>query len=89
MGFDDNKDYPENIPKEPGYYWARTAGYGWWNLIVHIKGDTPYLHYRGWNLSEEKQFSGNLPYNIYFGPRIQDPTPPDLFYQALSRREGT
>jgi hypothetical protein len=33
----------KNKPSEPGLYWARSRGYRWWNLIVRVGGEPPYL----------------------------------------------
>jgi len=66
-----------NKPTEPGFYWARSrASFQWYNLIVHIYGDIPYLSYETWDLVEGKIESGKDP-SYYFGPKIEEEKVPN------------
>ncbi len=39
-----SKKGTRNLPENPGFYFGRTAGFNWFNLIIEISGDHPYLH---------------------------------------------
>lgn len=43
-------------PNRPGYYWAKSGNYKWFNLLVCIHGDAPFLKIKAWNLVEDKVF---------------------------------
>lgn len=58
-------------PEKAGIYWARTSGdYRWYNLIIEIHGDSPYLQYTCFNRITENIDKGVDPYEYYFGPEI-------------------
>lgn len=61
-------------PTEPGFYLAATSGYQWWNLVVHVRGEVPYLRIDAWSFIEDRVFA-NIPiYDIeQFGPKISNP----------------
>lgn len=66
-------------PTEPGLYLARKdKSFRWWHIIVEIRGETPYLSYRAWDLSGPEELGtwrrGVRP-DFLFGPRI-DAEPP-------------
>jgi len=67
-----------NKPTEPGYYWARrNNAFRWWNLIVRIHGERPYLSFMSWDILDNKIEGGADPSCFDFGPRIDDPASPD------------
>lgn len=73
---------PKNVPTEPGMYWARYKGFAWWNIIVEIAGDAPYLYvYRIWNRPESTATTGTfIPADLEiceYGPRIIEDKPKD------------
>lgn len=45
---------PEQIVRPPhaGFWWARTQGCKWWNLIVRVWGDPPYYSIDIWDIKE-------------------------------------
>lgn len=32
------------MPTEPGFYWASSGTFGWYNLIVRVEGQAPMLY---------------------------------------------
>lgn len=67
----------KNLPAEPGFYWGRGNKYKWWNLIVRIGGDSPYLRVN-WilDLSIVKFYSSSEIWDVDFdviGPKIDKP----------------
>lgn len=46
--------HEKDMPKEVGYYWARGSGFKWWNLIINIYGEFPYLRYRIWDIVNDR-----------------------------------
>ena len=32
------------VPQEAGFYWAKERGVDWFNLLVKVEGDSPFLH---------------------------------------------
>lgn len=54
----------DSLPKETGFYWARSEEYSWCNLIVHIKGEIPYLEYIAWNLVDGTLIKGKDPLDL-------------------------
>ena len=66
----------KNKPAKPGFYWARSRPtFNWYNLIVHIYGDVPYLSYETWDLLNNTIERGTDP-DYYFGPEIERPAVP-------------
>lgn len=66
-------------PTEPGLYLAKSRDdFKWWNLIVEIQGEAPFLNFRGWDRSGPSKngevFYGQDPknYPIVFGPKIEE-----------------
>lgn len=43
--------YP--TPTEIGFYWAKSDTYQWWNLIVEVYGESPFLKIRAWNRGKD------------------------------------
>lgn len=69
------KDYGyRNTPKKSGIYWAKKdSSYEWWNLIVEIYGELPYLGWKAWDRGKDKIISGNSKPDFIFGEEIIEP----------------
>lgn len=62
-----------NLPSQTGFYWARTSGHRWWNLIVNVRGDAPFFCIDMWEYTHDKLVVLGSVYDIVeFGPRIED-----------------
>jgi hypothetical protein len=62
-----------SLPTEAGFWWAKTGKTPYFNLIVEVFGDAPFLRLRGWNLLQN-QFAEVDPHIIEeWGPRIAKP----------------
>lgn len=69
---------PMNAPNEAGFYWARERGTNWWNYIVRVTGEAPYLKIDFVWKRAENSFAE--PYRVFaFGPKIEIPPDPVLF----------
>lgn len=40
--------------KEPGFFWAKSENYKWYNLIIEVFGDYPFFKIRAWNRGLDK-----------------------------------
>ena len=70
----------KNIPSEPGLYLVRTKRYKWWNLILEVQGEKPFLYIKliadrsGVNPATGKShFGGETPQYYWWGPKIEEP----------------
>lgn len=64
------------MPKEPGYYWAKESCFKWWNLIIRVYGDSPYLRYDTWNIYRDKLIPDDRRSETFIGeigPKIEEP----------------
>lgn len=62
---------PVNWPQGQGFYWARYRGFKFWNLILSVYGDVPFLRIDAWDMSENKVIENLDPETIQeFGPLI-------------------
>lgn len=63
-----------DIPTEQGLYWAKSdTDYRWYNLIVAVVGESPWLSiYYAFNRSEHRTVPVD-PKGIIWGPRIEEP----------------
>lgn len=62
-----------HIPTSEGFYWAKTSGYQWFNLIIRIHGESPFLHIDAWEYVERRVIADIHPYEIAeVGPLISD-----------------
>jgi hypothetical protein len=67
----------KNIPQYPGFFWARSAGYKYWNLLVYVQGEAPFLFLEAWEYNEGILRSLIHTYDIEeFGPEIAKDPPP-------------
>lgn len=72
-----NKDEAEvrRLPSVGGFYWARQTAYEWYNLIVYVMGDPPFMRLRAWHYIDGESHEIEV-YNIAeFGPRIEESKP--------------
>lgn len=72
---------PLNTPDSDGIYWARSKRSKWWNLIVKVYGDPPFLTVDVvWRWAEDQLvINRNMLSEVYeFGPKIETPTDPTL-----------
>lgn len=60
----------ENRPQETGYYWAKTNGYKWYNIIVQVYGDFPFFKVNGYDFSKDKGVT-DISQIAEFGNRIE------------------
>lgn len=64
----------KNIPTEPGFYWAKSRSYKWYNCIIQISGESPYLEWTVWDRANDKLLMGKgVPSEFTFGLRINEP----------------
>ena len=67
----------KNKPSKEGLYWARSRRCQWWNLIVIVDGDAPYL--RIYAVRDSSDMTAKEPHDIYeFGDEIVRPQKPVL-----------
>ena len=67
----DIKVYPK--PQTPGFYWARSGNHLlYYDTIVYICGDVPYLRYSSRNVHTGEIRQGSDP-EFFFGPEITRP----------------
>jgi len=64
-----------NRPTEPGFYWAREKDFRWWNVIVQIAGEPPWLEV-GHIFSRSSRSIGSIS-GLIFGPKIEVPPDPE------------
>ena len=66
----------KNIPTETGFYWAKSdVGYKWYNLIVNIFGEAPFLQWEAWNIVKKIVVKGVGSPEFIFGEKINEPEP--------------
>lgn len=72
-----------NAPNEPGLYWARERGSKYWNYIVRVGGESPYLSIEFvWKRFED---SWAEKYKVFaFGPKIELPSDPVLHPKEIA-----
>ena len=72
-------------PDKPGYYWCKTVSYTWWNLIVEVYDEAPYLKTRI-ILARYGSNSGNPVHisDVGWGPRIEDPPKPKDYFDPAT-----
>ena len=66
-------DAPKNTPSGQGIYLARTMDCRWWNLLVQIEGEAPYLYFHAWHRRTYEVIEGRHPSDFWFGPKIKVP----------------
>ena len=61
------------LPQRPGLYLARTKDSKWWNLVVAILGQPPYLTLDCWSWADGGTVThyASPPFTIWFGPEIE------------------
>jgi hypothetical protein len=64
----------ENQPSKPGFFWAKSSGCKWYDLILNVYGEAPYLKIQGWSRRNGSGVYKYEPGDIEeWGPEIQDP----------------
>lgn len=61
----------KNYPKEPGYYWAATAGMEWCNAVVRVYGDSPFFKVEGYNFQANREVD-DISQIHEFGSKIKE-----------------
>lgn len=46
-------------PNKPGYYWAKSESYQWFNLIARLSGEPPFMQIHVWHLFDDKVYKVN------------------------------
>jgi hypothetical protein len=63
---------PQNAPDKPGIYWAKSGTYQWWNLLVLVFGESPYLRMEiVWDRGYSNVGVDDI---VEFGAEVPDPT---------------
>jgi hypothetical protein len=60
-------------PSEPGFYWAKTGSFKWWNVIAEVYGKPPFLKIRGWDRTKDTLFKYDSEDIEGWGPKIEIP----------------
>lgn len=64
-----------NLPQAPGIYWARSPGQTYWNMIVEVGGEVPWLKVvDSWSRGDGIA----SPNDCYYGPKIEVPPMPEV-----------
>lgn len=61
----------KNLPQEPGYYWAATAGMEWCNAVVRVYGDFPFFKVEGYNFQVNREVD-DISQIRKFGHKIEE-----------------
>lgn len=65
-----------NLPSKEGFFWARTSGMQWWNLIVKVQGTSPFFTIDVWDYTNDKVVTLANVHDIEeFGPEIAGEAP--------------
>jgi len=66
----------KNTPSESGLYLARSdEKFRWYNIIVNIYGDPPFLRWQAWDRAHDRILKDTGKPPFFFGPKIEfDPT---------------
>jgi hypothetical protein len=63
--------YP--TPTEPGLYLARASNYKWWNYVVSVYGEAPFLQFLSWDRVSSITKNEFDKSGIEWGPKIDEP----------------
>lgn len=64
--------YP--VPTEPGLYLARDPRYTWWNWVIWVLGEPPFLRAEGWDFSNSSVWKEVMrEKTLVWGPKIEEP----------------
>lgn len=63
----------DQCPTEPGFYWAKSEDrYCWWDVLVEILGQPPYLYWKAIHFPEIAVKEGyGHPTGYIFGPTVE------------------
>jgi hypothetical protein len=61
-------------PTKCGFWWAKSGPHKWFNLIVVVRGEAPFLELRALDLGLDEGYKEIEPSNVAeWGPEIQNP----------------
>ena len=61
----------KNLPNKSGFYLARSMGFDWWNMVVDISGDAPFLKVKVYDRASDSMYKSLTLADVYeFGPEI-------------------
>lgn len=63
----------QNPPTELGYYWAKTHGRQWYDVIAEVHGTFPFLKIRGWSRIDQRLCVYQGTEIAEWGPKIETP----------------
>ena len=63
----------ENMPTETGIYWAKCSNSKWFNLLVEVYGNAPFLKIRGWNRTHDRIYNYDVWEIDEWGFKIEEP----------------
>ena len=67
----------DNVPQEPGLYFAKSNKDGWWDLIVNVQGESPMLYidhiYSRGGASRPRIIVESPGYIAVWGKEIEEP----------------
>lgn len=71
-----------NYPAEPGLYFAKTGTFKWYDSIVSVQGDAPFLYIEwavamGSLMDRTPIYHKPIASHYQFGPKIERPVMPD------------
>lgn len=61
----------KKLPQEPGFYWAKTGSYKWFNAIVNVYGEAPFFRIVGWHTVDDVIFK-SITDITEFGDKIEE-----------------
>lgn len=70
-------------PSKGGFYWARQTSYEWYNLIVYVTGDPPFMRLRAWYYTDNECHQIEVHNIAEFGPQITEATPDRPWQQFI------
>lgn len=71
----DNEEV-NGIPQGESFWWGRSSGYRYWNLIVRVRGEAPFFRLDIWDLRNGVFVKDADPFHVYeYGPKIADGPP--------------
>lgn len=71
----DNEEV-KSIPQGESFWWGRTRGCHYWNLLIEVRGESPFCRLNIWDLKENIFVKDADPFDVCeFGPKIADKPP--------------
>lgn len=64
------------LPQQAAFYWARERDFEFWNMIVNVYGDAPFLRIDAWYwMAEQARVDIHVDEIEEFGPMIAERPP--------------